>query len=362
MHQNQAARWTPGSVGRGMVLVGFGVASGAMGQTMRAGQLVEIGRVEFVEAPIDPPQPGELLVASRFSSICGSDLHGVQYGVELPPGPWAPGYPGHEGIGHVVESQADGFEEGDLVLAVPNAAIGRCMAEYQRLQAVTAVKLPRSLDANTDLPLEEVLMAQQLGTVIFALRRYPTDVAGKTVVILGQGSAGLFFSYLLKAAGAARVIVADLSAHRLALSPGFGADIMLHAGVDDVRAAVMDLTGGLGADYTVEAVGTRATLAQSIELASPDSKLLWFGLPDAKEPVPISFQKFFRKRLTAQTVYGAQHEPGLVSFRVALDMIARRAINVRPLLSHVLPIEQVGHAFELAHSREDGAVKVSVKF
>ncbi|MFN0026214.1 MAG: zinc-binding dehydrogenase [Acidimicrobiales bacterium] len=329
-----------------------------MGQTMRAGQLVEIGRVEYVEAPIDPPQPGELLVASRFSSICGSDLHGVQYGVELPPGPWAPGYPGHEGIGHVVQSRAEGFAEGDLVLAVPNAAIGRCMAEYQRLQAVTAVKLDRTLD----LPLEEVLMAQQLGTVIFALRRYPTDVAGKTVVILGQGSAGLFFCHLLKAAGAARIIVADLSAHRLALSPGFGADVRLQAGVDDVRAAVMDLTGGVGADYTVEAVGTRTTLAQSIELAAVDSKLLWFGLPDAKEPVPISFQKFFRKRLTAQTVYGAQQEAGLVSFRVALDMIARRTINVRPLLSHILPIEQVGHAFELAHSREDGAVKVSVKF
>lgn len=330
---------------------------------MRAGQLVEIGRVEFVEAPIDPPQPGELLVASRFSSICGSDLHGVQYGVELPPGPWAPGYPGHEGIGHVVESQADGFAEGDLVLAVPNAAIGRCMAEYQRLQAVTAVKLDQTLD----LPLEEVLMAQQLGTVIFALRRYPTDVAGKTVVILGQGSAGLFFCHLLKAAGAARIIVADLSAHRLALSAGFGADVivqagMVHAGHDDVRAAVMDLTGGVGADYTVEAVGSRVTLAQSIELAAADSKLLWFGLPDAKEPVPISFQKFFRKRLTAQTVYGAQHEAGLVSFRVALDMIVRRTIDVRPLLSHILPIEQVGHAFELAHSREDGAVKVSVKF
>jgi L-iditol 2-dehydrogenase len=272
----------------------------------------------------------------------------VQYGVELPPGPWAPGYPGHEGIGHVVESKADGFAEGDLVLAVPNAAIGRCMAEYQRLQAVTAVKL----DRHPDLPVEELLMAQQLGTVIFALRRYPTDVAGKT----------LFFCHLLKAAGAARIIVADLSAHRLALSAGFGADVTLQAGVDDVRSAIMDLTGGVGADYTVEAVGTRTTLAQSIELAAPDSKLLWFGLPDAKEPVPISFQKFFRKRLTAQTVYGAQHEPGLVSFRVALDMIARRTINVRPLLSHILPIEQVGHAFELAHSRDDAAVKVSVKF
>lgn len=329
-----------------------------MGERMRAGRLVEIGRVEFEEAPIEEPQAGELLVASRFSSICGSDLHGVQYGVELPPPPWPPGYPGHEGIGHVVESKAEGFAEGDLVLCVPNAAIGRTMAEYQRLAAVTAVKV----DPAMGRPLEEILMAQQLGTVIFALRRYPTDVAGKTVVVLGQGSAGLFFTHLLKRAGAAKVIVADLSPARLALSPRFGADVVLDARHDDVRAAVLDHTGGKGSDYLVEAVGTRTTLAQSIELAAPDSKMLWFGLPDTSEQVAISFQRFFRKRLTAQTVYGAQFEAGLVSFRVALDMIARGDIDVRPLLSHVLPIEEVSRAFELAHSRDEGAIKVSVAF
>ena len=329
-----------------------------MTQRMRAGRLVELGRVEFEEAPIDPAQPGELLVHSSFASICGSDLHGVNYGVELPPPPWPAGYPGHEGIGRVVESRADGFSEGDLVLAVPNAAIGRCMAEYQRLAAVTAVKIDPSLD----LPQEQILMAQQLGTVIFALRRYPTDVAGKTVVVLGQGSAGLFFTHLLKKQGAARIIVADLSPARLALSPLFGADVVLHAGPDDVVAAVADLTNGKGADYVVEAVGTKATLAQSIELVAPDSKLLWFGLPDTAEPVTISFQKFFRKRLTAQTVYGAQFEAGLVSFRVALDQIARGDIDVKPLLSHILPIEEVSRAFELAHSREENAIKVSVSF
>lgn len=329
-----------------------------MGDTMRAGRLVELGRVEFEEVPVEAPQPGELLVASRFASICGSDLHGVQYGVELPPPPWPPGYPGHEGIGHVLETTVDGFAEGDLVLAVPSAVIGRCMAEYQRLQAVTAIKL----DGPAALPLEQLLMAQQLGTVVFALRKHPVDVAGRTVAVIGQGSAGLFFAHQLKRAGAARVVVADLEPARLALSPRFGADVVVDARTEDIRAAVKDLTGGKGADFTVEAVGTRATLAQSIEVAAPDSRLLWFGLPDTKDPVPISFQRFFRKRLTAHTVYGAQFEDGLVSFRAALGQIQRREIDVAPLLSHVLPIEDVAHAFTLAHSREEAAIKVSVSF
>jgi threonine dehydrogenase-like Zn-dependent dehydrogenase len=158
------------------------------------------------------------------------------------------------------------------------------------------------------------------------------------------------------------VIVSDLSPARLKVSERLGADVRLDANLDDVPAAVADLTNGKGADYVVEAVGRRETLAQSIELAAMDTKLLWFGLPDTSDPVPVPFNRFFRKRLTAQTVYGAQGEPGLVSFRVALDLILRGEIDVAPLRSHVLPIEDVERAFELAHSRDEGAVKVSVAF
>jgi L-iditol 2-dehydrogenase len=333
-----------------------------MPELMRAGRLVATGRVAFEEAPIDPAREGEVLVRSHFGSICGSDLHGVQYGVEVLPFPCPAGYPGHEGIGEVVESRADGLAPGDIVLTVPFAHLGRTIAEYQRCAGTNAIKVNRPDAAAPLPPLEQVLMAQQLGTVIYALRRYPTDVAGKTVVIVGQGSAGLFFTYLLRRAGAARVIVADLSPARLKVSERFGADVRLDANVEDVTAAVADLTNGKGADYVVEAVGRRETLAQSIELAAMDTKLLWFGLPDTSDQVPVPFNRFFRKRLTAQTVYGAQGEPGLVSFRVALDLIMRGEIDVAPLLSHVLPIEDVERAFELAHSRDEGAVKVSVAF
>ncbi len=329
-----------------------------MGDMMRAGQFVDLGRVVITEVPIDPAQEGELLVASRYSSICGSDLHEVEFGVNLPPKPWPAGWPGHEGIGEVVESRAAGFDPGDLVLCVPVAAVGRTMAEFQRLAAVTAVKLDKT--KVTSLP--EMLMAQQLGTVIFAMRQRPHDVAGKTVVVLGQGSAGLFFCHLLRRAGAARIIVADRSDARLDVSARYGADVCLNPDRDDVVAAVRDLTNGKGADYTVEAVGKRETLAQSIDIAAVDTTLLWFGLPDTSDSVPINFNKFFRKRLRTGSVYGAQQEAGLVSFRVAVDMIARGDIDVTPLLTHVLPIEDVERAFTLAMSRDEGAVKVSVSF
>ena len=125
----------------------------------------------------------------------------------------------------------------------------------------------------------------------------------------------------------------------------------------------MDATGGVGADHVVEAVGRSATLAQSIDLVRPDGTMLWFGLPDSEKPVPISFRNFFRKRLSAWSTYGAQDEPGLASFAAAADMIATGGIDMEPIVSHVLPVDDIQAAFEMAIEPDaDDAVKVSVSF
>lgn len=313
--------------------------------------------MECVAAEVEPLGDGDVLVQTRYASICGSDLHIVFDGIETSPDLWAPGYPGHEGVGEVLESRSPDLAPGDLVLCVPHVYEARCFAEHQRTRAAAAIRLSGDLP-----PLDQVLMAQQLGTVVFAMRQHPADLAGATVVVLGQGSAGLFWSYLLKRAGAARVIVADLSASRLAAAPRFGADVVLRPPEDDVVAAVRDLTGGLGADYVVEAVGRQGTFLLSPLLAKPGGTVYWFGLPDSKAPIAIDFRMFFRRRLTAHSTYGAQGEAGLVSFRVALDMIRRGEIDVTPLLSHVLPIEDAGRAFELAQERPEGVLKVSLAF
>jgi len=325
--------------------------------TTRAGQLVELGRMAFVEAPLEPLRDGDLLVRSRYASICGSDLHVVNHGVETEPDQWAPGYPGHEGVGEVAESRAAGFAPGDPVLVVPPVPEARCFAELQRVRATSVVKLDGPLP-----PIEQLLMAQQLGTVLYAGRQHPWDVAGRTAAVIGQGSAGLFWAWSLKRAGAARVIVADRSTSRLAASAGFGADVTVDARTEDLTEAVMDHTGGEGADVVVEAVGRRDTLLQSIRLCRLGGRLFWFGLPDTNELVPIDFRLFFRRKLTAFSTYGAQSEPGLVSFRVALQHIRRGEIDVRPLLSHVVPVEEIDHAFRLADACEDGVLKVSISF
>jgi L-iditol 2-dehydrogenase len=321
---------------------------------MKAARWVGAGAVVCAEAPQPAPADGEVLVRTSYASICGSDLHSV-YGSE-PPQPWIPGYPGHESVGEVVESRCPGLEPGHRVLTVPQFSAGRCMAEYQALPGAACIRLP------ADAPLGQLLMAQQLGTVVYALRSHPVDVIGKDVAVIGQGSAGAFFTYLLKRAGAGRVLVSDKSPARLGYARQLGADLTVDAGSADFRPAVLDATGGRGADLVVEAVGSRETFPLSVELAAPGGTVVWFGLPEGAGAYPFSFSEFFRRRLTAYSASGAQGEPGLGSFRYALRLIAGGAIDVAPLLSHVLPIDRVGDAFRVAHERSGNALKVSVRF
>ena len=321
---------------------------------MKAARWVDMGRVVCEDAPVPSVADGQVLLRTAYASICGSDLHSVF--LAAPPEPGPAGYPGHESVAEVVESRCPGFAPGDRVLTVPHAAAGRCLAEYQALPGSACIRLPGTA------PLSHLLMAQQLGTVVYALRYHPLDLVGKDVAVIGQGSAGAFFTFMLRRAGAARVLVSDKSPARLAYSRQLGAELAVDANTVDFRAAVLEATGGRGADVVVEAVGSRETFPLSLEAAAPGATLVWFGLPEGPGHYPFSFSDFFRRGLTAYSNFGAQGEPGLESFRYAVRLIADGAIDVAPLLSHMLPIEKVDEAFRIAHDRTDNALKVSIKF
>jgi L-iditol 2-dehydrogenase len=323
---------------------------------MKAARWAGLGHVVCEDVPVPRVADGEILLRTAYTSICGSDLHRVFGGAPSETEAIAPGHPGHESVGEVVESRSDGFARGDCVLAVPPMSAARGLAEYQAVRASSCVRLPAGV------PLSHLLMAQQLGTVVYALRVHPLDLVGRDVAVIGQGSAGAFFTFLLKRAGAARVLVADKSPARLAYSRQLGADLTVEADSGDFLAAVLEATGGQGAALVVEAVGSQATFPLSLELAAPGATLIWFGLPEGEGDYPLSFRDFFRKRLTAYSAFNAQGEPGLESFRYAVRLIAGGAIDVGPLLSHQLPIEEVGAAFRIARDRADGALKVSIKF
>ena len=322
---------------------------------MPAALATALTKIQCDEIPIPSMEPGKVLVKTSMGSICGSDLHIVYMGWNAHEFPLEHGYPGHEGVGEVVDPGDSEFQEGDLVLTAPNIWSSKVFAGYQIIDPKFLLKLP------TDVPPEHLLMVQQLGTVVFAARKLP-PLLGKTVVVLGQGSVGLFHDFMLRRLGAHRIIAVEPVGPRLEAGRRMGVDVAIDVTGQRATDAVMDLTNGEGADVVIEGVGSVETLNQTLKMVKPLGTIAVFGLPPTMERVPFDWDTFFRKRLDIYTTFGAQDEPGLPAFQLATDFITKGEIDMAPFVTHTFPIEKIQAAFDLAYSKEDGALKVSLTF
>lgn len=325
-----------------------------MTETMLAMQAADRQDVRIVEIPIPTPSEGQALVKMELASICGSDLHIVDYGWLVDEYPLRPGYPGHEGIGTIVNANGAGLGEGDRVLVTPAIWDSLCFAEYQALGTNFLTVLPTASSQKPD----HLLMAQQLGTVIFAAKRLP-NLLGQTCVVMGQGSAGLFWNFVLKRLGAGRVIAIEPIAHRLSVGAGFGSDERIGDTFAAATRAVLKLTGE-GADVVVEAIGTKETHAHALELVRPDGQVVWFGVPQSADLIPFNFDLFFRKRISAYSPLGAQDETELSSFRQALNWIDDGVIDMSEIVTHTFPLARIDEAFKVARERANDAIKIIV--
>jgi L-iditol 2-dehydrogenase len=327
---------------------------------MLAGQLVEPGRFEVVE--VDAPAPGadQVLLDSYRSSVCGSDLHLVfKDGIYRGEYPAPPGWPGHESVGTVLESRSDDFKPGDWVLAAPPPGVSRSFAQQQVVAASSLVRLPDGSD-----PGRQVL-AQQLGTVVFAMRRFwagRQGGEGGSVAIFGAGTAGLFFVQLARLAGFAKIIVSDLTDSRLALAKRFGATTTVLAPGQSLAEAVLDETSGVGADLVIEAVGLDSTRIECLAAVRDEGRVGYFGFPESHSNESAwSFSRAWAKRVSLEVSTGAQREPGLPAFREAVSLIASGAVDTAPLAVDIYPLAVIQEAFEAAWERRGPKISVSLR-
>src|SRR5215471_7446743 len=244
--------------------------------------------------------PTDAVVRIDSSTICGTDLHILKGDVpEVTPGTIL----GHEAVGTVVEIGAavTTLEPGDRVLVSCITSCGRCrfckeakyglctggggwifghlidglQAEFARVPfADTSVhKVPDGLSD------EQVLFfffkqktAYEIG--VLAGRVEPGD----TVAIVGAGPIGLATIMTARLHTPGRIIAIDLAEARLAKALEFGADVVIDNGSEDAVAKVMELTGGLGADVAIEAVGVPDTFELCAELIRPGGRLANVGV------------------------------------------------------------------------------------
>jgi threonine dehydrogenase-like Zn-dependent dehydrogenase len=318
---------------------------------MKAVQVVARGRAEFVDVPVPSIRPGHVLVRARRLSLCGSDIRMLHFAPD-DAYPFPPGTTGHEMVGVIedIDAPESALRIGDNVLALaPNH---QAMAEYFLAPVEHVLPLPAGL------PIEHLLQAQQLGTVLFACQLLPS-VTGKTVAVIGQGSAGLYFDYQLRELGARRIIALDLENSRLKLSPVFGATNTIHNASVEPCGAVRTICGGDLADVVVEAAGEISAINLAIDLVRHGGDILYFGYPRG-QIIPFNFETLFHKCCRVQTIVGATVEPNQASTRKAIELVASGQVDVSPIITHRVLFADVIEAYELHRSRGDKCVKIVI--
>ena len=320
---------------------------------MKAVQIIARGQCAFVDAPKPTLQPGSAIVKTLRLSLCGSDVRHIHY---LPDDyyPSPIGETGHEMVGLVeaIDPQSDrgSVKPGDIVLCL--APDHGAMQEYYR------APIDRLLPFPVGTPLEHAVQAQQFGTVLFAATHLP-DLRGKTVAVIGQGSAGLWFNFALKQRGAKKIIALDLKAYRLNYSKTFGATDTLHNSDIAAADALRDLNGGELPDVVIEAAGELESIRLAIEIARENGFILNFGVPRF-ETMDFPIFEFFWKSLTARSNVGTIKEPGHASTRRALELICEGSVPVAEMITHTFKFEDVFEAYELHRIQDEGAVKIVI--
>jgi L-iditol 2-dehydrogenase len=317
---------------------------------MKALQVVRPGSFDEVQVPAPslPPDARDcILVRTGWVSMCGSDIPFFNGNKRFQNYPLEPGAPIHECVGEVVESTSELFQPEDRVLSIPDGNQG--MAELFVAQASRT----EWLDPHLEDPGAACLI-QPLSTVMNAVDRLG-DIRGKTVAVVGLGSIGLLFCWLVKRGGARSVIGIDPSARRCRVAETMGATATLcQRAIEAVHAARIQPAGWDPPDICIEAVGHQMdTVSDCLELVRKYGTVVAFGVPD--HPVyAIEYEMFFRKNICLMATVTPDWT---VYLEKARDLYASCRKELSSLVTHRLPIRDAGKTFGMYERHEDGMIK-----
>ena len=341
---------------------------------MKALLLSQYKHLEIADLPEPAPARGEVLLRVAACGICGSDVHGFDgsSGRRIPPIVM-----GHEAAGRVaaVGEGVSGFQAGDRVTLDSTVYCGECphcrrgeinlcdnrqvlgvsCGDYRRAGAFAEfVAVPaRILHRLPDqLPFEQAAMLEAAAVAIHAVslaQFAPQD----TALVVGAGTIGILCLQALRAAGCSRVLIADVDSTRLQLAASFGAT-PLHTVDSNTAAQVLALTAGRGADVILEAVGLDATVSASIDSVRKGGTVVLVG--NVAPEVRLPLQKVVTRQIRLQGSCASSGE-----YPRAIEWMASGAINVKPFISAVAPLEEGPRWFERLYSREPNLMKVVLR-
>jgi L-iditol 2-dehydrogenase len=339
---------------------------------MKALLLSEYNHLELTDLPSPTPGPDELLIQVSACGICGSDVHGYDgsSGRRIPPIVM-----GHEAAGVVaaVGSEVKDFAPGDRVTFDSTVYCGKCeyclkgevnlcnqrqvigvscgeyrragaFAEFLTVPARIAYQLPASFSFAEAAMLEAVSVALH-GVAVTEMK------GGETVLVIGAGMIGLLLLQAARVAGCSRIFVSDVDATRLALAKEMGADVTMLASGASLTEEVLRMTGNVGVDVVLEAVGREETIAAGIDCTRKGGTVTLVG--NITPQIMLPLQKVVSRQIRLQGSCASAGE-----YPQAIELIAGGKIKVDSLITAVAPLSEGPSWFERLHAREPNLMKI----
>ena len=316
-----------------------------------------------------PPRADEVTLRVAACGICGSELEAFK---NRSPRRVPPLVLGHEfcGVIAAVGAEVRGWMPGVRVVSNSLVPCGRCVrctrgdSHLCATRQIFGMNRPGALAERVNVPArcllpwpeklsaEEACLAEPLANGIHVTRLTESLPAGVALVI-GAGPIGLFCQQALQVLRGAKVIVADLSAERLAVAARLGAWRTINPRSEDVTTIVRELTGGEGADIAVDAVGAGATKRTALEAARPGGAVVWIGLHENS----ITLESF-GVTLPEKKLFGT-YAATMDDLRLALDLMASGKVDAHTWTTR-FPLADAAHAFQRALAAQGTDIKCIV--
>ena len=331
-----------------------------MAESMKAAFWTGTEQIEVKQVERPTPGPGQALIKVAYGGICGTDLM-IYLGKH--PRSKAPMVMCHEFSGIIVEADGDAFAPGTPVVINPLLMDGTCyacrngvshlcdnlglvgidcdggFAEYVVVPLYTVCQIADSL------PLVQAALVEPLAVAVHAVRVSDLKV-GDVTAVLGAGPIGIMTAQVARLAGARRVFVSERSPRRVAIAREMGFEVIDIAEKNAVEA-ILDETEGVGVPVVFETAGVQPTIDDAAKLARVQGQILQVGLPKTPPTVDMTAIAFREIRRTPIRVYRNE------DVEVAIAIAATGKLDLVTPVTHVLPLEDLHEAMEIAHAASD---------
>ncbi|MDO6654784.1 galactitol-1-phosphate 5-dehydrogenase [Anaerobacillus sp. 1_MG-2023] len=331
-------------------------------------------RFENLSEPIIENEE-DVIIKVKAVGICGSDISRYR---KL--GPYVPGMTfGHEFAGEVskVGSEVSHVQVGDRVVGCPTFYCGECencqkgdLSRCAKLTVIGArhpgayaefVKLPKShvLSIPDNVDYDTAALVEPSSVVAHGFYRSSIK-PGADVAVMGCGSIGLLAVQWAKIFGAKKVYAIDIDMAKLKIAKELGADVVINSLEKPAHEQLMAYTNGIGVDLAIESAGSPVTSSQVFALPKKGGEVVFMGIPYADIKIErFYFEKIVRNELRVLGSWNAISSPFPgQEWRSSIHYMSTGGINVKPMISHRLALEDGPETFDNIINRKDAYVKV----